>query len=371
MSDYRDHVPAYQTIKVTVPTAPAAALADEEAWTARKAYPWIRGAAGPAFGVAREREEGGWELLPYFGGTAPQDARDSMGSVFRQLAHEAREAGDEATAAECTAAAERLDWEPLDGMTVLGHRYRVVRAERFIRMGPDGPEPPRPSDPDPARPGKAHTVPDPSAGFVIDSLAATGPSEGILKVELLSMVPEESTVPADAYADAVEATRTHPGGVLLPPTFMTAEKVRGRWRPDSAGSSTTPQGARDALTMDLRVLAPVTRRLSTAEREEYVRAADRLDAERGSELRVAGRVLRIVRVERLVRIGPDGPEGPRPSDPDPQPPVMVHDQQLREQGLLPDEDAELEVTDDMKEFHRLWEQERERQQRLDEQEEGR
>jgi hypothetical protein len=46
----------------------------------------------PAFGVARE--QGGWELHPYFGVLALQDARDSRGSHFRRLAQAEEQSGD-------------------------------------------------------------------------------------------------------------------------------------------------------------------------------------------------------------------------------------------------------------------------------------
>src|SRR6266536_505763 len=210
MNDSRDHVPAYRTIRVTAPEAPAAAAADTEAWRARGTYPDLR-FAGPVFGVAREREEGGWEVQPHFPGLALQDARDSMGSMFRRLAQEAEQSGDPAGYEECMRAAERMDWEPVDELTVLGTRHRVVRAERFIRSGSAGPEPPRPTDADPAEPGQAHDVPDPTAGFVIDPVTATGMSEGVLKVELLSSVYKDGTVPADARDDSARAAQTHPG----------------------------------------------------------------------------------------------------------------------------------------------------------------
>jgi hypothetical protein len=93
----------------------------------------------------------------------------------------------------------------------------------------------------------------------------------------------------------------------------------------------TPQGARDALAGYLRVMAPWQLDLDPGQRTVYDAAAEQMAAERADEITVAGRRFRIVRVERLVRIGPDGPEGSRPSGPDPQPPVKVQDQQLREQ----------------------------------------
>lgn len=360
MDAHGDDVPAYQTIRVTTPESPVAALADIEAWKARKTFPSVLFAGGPVFGVARELDTGGWELHPYFSGLAPQDARDGLGSHFRRLAKEAGEAGDPQARDEYQAAGERMDWEALDEVTVRGSRYRVVRAERFIRMGPDGPEPPRDTDPDPIPPGESGGTFDPAAGLVVDPVNSTGMSEGILKVELLAALRKGGTVPTDVRDDSRAAAGTHPGGVLLPATFMTAEREGGRWRPDSSGTAVTPQSARDGLAMQMRVMDPWQKELGPEDREVYARAADHLDEQRCDELDVAGRHFRVVRVERLLRIGPDGPEGPRPSDPDPIPPVMVQDQQLREQGLLRDEDddAEPEPDERTKRFMTLFEEER-------------
>ncbi|MYS18731.1 hypothetical protein GA0115240_100610, partial [Streptomyces sp. DvalAA-14] len=68
---------AHRTAPGADPESPVAALADLEAWKARKTYPSPLLAGGPVFGIARERASGGWELQPYFSGLAPQDARDS------------------------------------------------------------------------------------------------------------------------------------------------------------------------------------------------------------------------------------------------------------------------------------------------------
>jgi hypothetical protein len=364
MDAHGDDVPAYRTIRVTTPESPVAALADIEAWKARKTYPSVLFAGGPVFGIACELESGGWELHPYFSGLAPQDARDSLGSHFRRMSQAAGESGDTEAETEFLAAGERLEWEALNEMTVRGSRYRVVRAERFIRMGPDGPEPPRDTDPDPGGPGESGSF-DPAEGLVIDPADATGMSEGILKVELLAALSKNGTVPADVRDDSRAAAATHPGGVLLPATFMTAERDGSRWRPDSTGTATTPQSARDGLAMQLRVMVPWQKDLTPAEREVHSRAADHLDAHRSDELDVGDRHFRIIRVERLVRIGPDGPEGPRPSDPDPIPPVMVQDQQLREQGLLrDDEDDDPEPDEHLQKFMRLFEEERLRRDNL-------
>jgi Family of unknown function (DUF5954) len=80
-------------------------------------------------------------------------------------------------------------------MTVLGTRYRVVRANQFIRSGPYGPEPPRPADRDLGEPGQAHGLPDPAEGFVIDPVIPSGMSDGMLTLELLDSMRQRGSVP--------------------------------------------------------------------------------------------------------------------------------------------------------------------------------
>jgi hypothetical protein len=58
-------------------------------------------------------------------------------------------------AAELCAAADLIDRDRPADFRVLGHHYRVTRTEQLIRLGADGPEPPRPSDPDPEGPPAA------------------------------------------------------------------------------------------------------------------------------------------------------------------------------------------------------------------------
>jgi hypothetical protein len=349
-----DKVPGYQTIRVTAPPTWDAARADEQAWQARDVYPDLCFAGGPVFGVAHERDQGGWELHGYFTNLFPQDARDSMGPCFRKMAQEHPE--DSAARTECLRAAERLDWEAVDEITVLGTRYRVVRADQFLRSGPYGPEPPRATDPDPGGPGRSDGRPDPAEGFVIDPVTATGMSEGILKLELLEAMRQRGSVPSEVRDDLARAMRTHPGGVLVPPTFIIGELTRGRWGPVTVAASPNPQAARNSLVSHLRVWIPYEQDLGPDQRVIFATAADTVEEERANEVTVAGRRFRIVRVERLVRIGLDGPEGPRPSDPDPHPPVMVQAQQLpphREE----DENKPIELSDDTERLARLFHEE--------------
>ncbi|MFE3253720.1 DUF5954 family protein [Streptomyces sp. NPDC059209] len=358
MNAYGEGLPAYRTIRMTVQEGPIAAFADEEAWRARERYPTIVGMGLPVFVAATESERGGWEILGSAGDT-PQSVRDSLGSHFRRLAKEAAEAGRAGDGKKYRAAYEKLDWVAVDELRVLGTRYRVVRVEQFIRLGPDGPEPPRPSDPDPGEVGEAHRLPSRIKGFVIDPYIGTGMAEGLLKFDLMQFVLKAGTAPPEVRGDSLRAVETHPGGVLLPAEFAIAEcGGDGQWKPHS-GAAPSPQAARDRLAVDFRVMTPIQQRLSEAEREEYARAADRLDEKRGAGIAVAGRRYRVARVEQLVRIGPDGPEGPRPSDFDPDPPIEAHTKQLREQGLLDDEDEDvsLELNEEVREIKRLMEKE--------------
>lgn len=72
------------------------------------------------------------------------------------------------------AAVDRLQRERLDEIRVLRHRYRVVRLERFVRLGPDGPEPPRPSDFDELEPIQVQADRDRAAGLYEDADCAGG-----------------------------------------------------------------------------------------------------------------------------------------------------------------------------------------------------
>ncbi|MFT2016143.1 DUF5954 family protein [Streptomyces sp. 796.1] len=362
MNGYEDQVPAYLTFRITAQEGPVAALANQEAWTARELYPELMGVGMPEFFYARECETGGWELCE-FGTSEPQATRDSLGSHFRRRAKGAEDAGDMTAQAEWMAAALRMDREVVDEIVVCGERFRIVRASKFIRMGRSGPEPPRPSDPDPGEVGESHRLRSRTKGFVVDPYVATGMSDGLLKLDLAQFIGAPTPgMPPEMGRDAREAVVRHPGGVLLPAVFMVSERVGGVWKAQNPGSSDgTPQGARDGLASWLRVMAPFTMKLSEEKRAEYARAADVLDEKRSNSVCVDGRRFRITRVERLMRIGPDGPEGPRPSDFESQVPLEVQNQQLKDQGLWKDEDEEentpIQLDERTLELKALWEQE--------------
>ncbi|MET9440010.1 DUF5954 family protein [Streptomyces sp. NPDC006610] len=370
MSDYRDGVPSYLTIRVTAQDGPLAAFAEQEAWEAAQRYPDLMGLGLAEFFYARECETGGWELLSN-GTDTPQGARDSLGSFFRLRAKGAEDSGDEQARRKWMAAARRMDREVVDEVRVRGERFRIVRACRFLRMGAGGPEPPRPSDPDTAQVGEAYRLGPRTEGFVVDPYTGTGMSAGLLKLQLLEFTGASPDAPPEIAEDARRARLEYPGGVLLPAVFMISERSEGRWTSFAPGAAhATPQGARDSLAHWLRVMAPFTLRLDDERRAEYARLADRLDATRANVLTVDGVRYRITRIERLVRVGPDGPEGPRPSDFDPDPPCEVQTRQLKEEGLWQEEDEPLVLDERTQEFMRLVEAEEQRRSRLREQRGG-
>jgi hypothetical protein len=49
-------------------------------------------------------------------------------------------------------AALRLERDRVHQVRVADRRFRIIRVETAVRVGPDGPEPPRPSDHDPDLP---------------------------------------------------------------------------------------------------------------------------------------------------------------------------------------------------------------------------
>lgn len=365
MRDFRDSAPSYLTFRIVPQEGPIAAFAEQEAAQALKRYPEVMGLGLPEFFPTRECETGGWEILTIGAGT-PQGARDSLGSYFRK---QSQQAEDEKTRRKWMSAAKRMDREAIDEIRALGRRFRIARAGRFIRMGQSGPEPPRPSDKDIPDVGIADKLSGDDVGHVIDSHTSTGLSDGLLKVELLSLIRVPTgDAPQAQREDSEAAQLNYPGGVLLPPVFIISQREGGRWGTvHSESSHPTPQGARDDLAMWLRVTGLWNRDVDDETKAEWAARADHLDETRANVLLVGDVCYRITRVERIVRMGPDGPEGSRPSDYNPEPPIDVHVRQLKEQGLWQEEEdipvpAERpEGASDVDHFRALLEAEHERQ----------
>jgi hypothetical protein len=336
MTYHDKQVPDHLLIKIEQRNDPVSAVAEDDARSRSVTYPTLMWGA-PIFGSAEE-VDGRWRIIR-LNADEPQHARDSLASHFRRLFSETPQtAGHTAARAEYEVAYELLDWEAVDELTVDGRCYRIIRAQPFIRMGPNGPEPPRPTDPDPYPPGQAKRSTSQMDGFVLDPTASTGLTDGLVRMEMISTSYRPKTVPEDVHADSRRALTTHPNVVLLPVSYTIGEYVAGSWRPQSFATYPTPQAARDAGSFSIRDIVPD----ENTPVEEFMAAYHRVRAAhrppRTDDFDVQGVPCRVTRIETFVRVGPDGPEGPRPTDRDSQPPPARHVQQLRAQGLMPDPD---------------------------------
>ena len=313
------------------PGAAAAApgVAETEARRALDAYPTLV-TVGVVF-TCMEQAGRRWRIIAT-GQNTPQQARDELAHHFLEAVSNA----DEAAREEFRAAAEVLDRERHDELTVADRRFRIGRIEKIARVGSDGPEPPRSCDPE-TPPDNGQARAHRSLGF-LDAIAMSGTAAAVTRYELHTKVPETSTTAEHHYA--CRALDTHSRLVLLPAQFTPAEEIDGHWRPHTPGTQASPQAARDSLADYFRtivpgpdspdpVLARAARALGhhspgPAVCAEYATAADTLDREHGNDIHVAGRHFRITRIEHIVRLSMDGPEPPRPCDHDPYPPPASH-----------------------------------------------
>ncbi|GAA3646613.1 DUF5954 family protein [Streptomyces chitinivorans] len=112
-----------------------------------------------AFAFAEEKEDS-WEpvcvSLP-----TPHDARRSMVNHLKEIRPLLYDVPADEAEEDARAADEYVTRTPRgDELRVRGRCFRIVRVERLIRVGPDGPETSRPSDRDPQPPMRLHPVMD-------------------------------------------------------------------------------------------------------------------------------------------------------------------------------------------------------------------
>ncbi|KAB8163038.1 hypothetical protein FH609_004015 [Streptomyces sp. 3MP-14] len=353
-------------VLVRVPVEPVEAAVEADAVDAamRASDMAVR---GPLFGVATQDANDGprWRLVVPVTNGCPQTARDGLNSLLWFRAKD--EAGDRAERRALLAAVARLESEPVDELTVLGTRYRVVRAEEYAGMGPDGFEQPRPTDPEPLTPDWSAGAREAEAddGLVLDPDAPVTPTQAAERLSLRGLTYAGSRYPDHVLRDSRRALRTHPDVLLLPVMFKIVKRAGAGWESDS-GLFVSAHGARRSLDFSLTYWEPRSRGLiplnadrhvdartraaegadaGAGELAAYAEAADRLREGRVNELEVLGTLYRIGRIRRLLRWGPDGPEGPRPSDVSHHEPGALHPV-LDEDGTIHfDEDDEDEGDD--------------------------
>ncbi|MFE2044907.1 DUF5954 family protein [Streptomyces sp. NPDC059477] len=319
---------------------------------------------GPLFGVAAQDagQAPRWRVVIPVAAGFPQEARDSLNSRLWDRAR--NEARNQEERRALLAAVDRLERERVDELTVLGTRYRVVRAEEYAGEGPDGIEQPRPTDPEPADPDWERATKERrvDADLVLDPEEPITPVQAAERLMLRDLEYTGKRFPQRVRDESRRALRTHPDVLLMPAAFRVVEGrmlengSAGGWQ--MGGSlHTTAHDARRALDFSLTWFAPRQRGLIPWQTEapmadartvsaegdeqlvgklaEYVRAADRLRAERANQVEIGDCVHRICRARRLLRWGPDGPEGPRPTDTesDPHPPSRIHPR-MDEDGVI-------------------------------------
>ncbi|WP_067490949.1 DUF5954 family protein [Actinomadura hibisca] len=302
-------MPGYDHIQVVADLDPASAVRDQELGERIREYGKIFPAENPEFGSAVQTGDR-WHLLTV-GSLDPSGARYDLASQLRRAAPEAAPE----TARAMLAAAGRLDPEEgeqlaKDEWEIGDRRYRIIRVEKFGLINKTGMEPPRPSDVD--RPDSG------LEGLPLDPLAPAGQWEAQLRLNLAGYLPIPGSVSDQVMLEARHGARTHPGIVLLPPSFLMVEIKSDRaWQPFGGGHG--PDDARRWLAAYFTRLLPRKREYegnpaTAAEVAEWKEAAEQIEATSGYEFHVLGRRFRTVRVSRMMRLGADGPEPPRPSD---------------------------------------------------------
>ncbi|WP_067452531.1 DUF5954 family protein [Actinomadura macra] len=302
-------MPGYDHINVVADLDPGAALRDIELGERIRDYPKLLPAGSPDFGHAVQTGTE-WRICSA-GASDPSGARYSLAFDLRRDAAEE----DPRTARAMRAAADRLDPEegnqlPKDEWEIGDRRYRVIRMERFALIGHHTMEPPRGYD-DTLRDD------DPLNRYLIDPRAPVGQWEAQLRLNLVGFVALPSTASDTARTEAHHAILTHPGVVLLPPSFTVVEIKGDAWQPLTGGDH--PEEARRRLARHFGDIMPRFREFQgdpvpPEERAQWAEASKQIEATVDHTFTVMGREFRILRISRMLRLGKDGPEAPRPCD---------------------------------------------------------
>ncbi|MEV4942868.1 DUF5954 family protein [Streptomyces zaomyceticus] len=360
MSEQDEGRPGEWPVLVRVPVEPVEAAMEADAADAAASHSALA-VRGPLFGVAaQDRDQGGgrrWRVVVEVTHGCPQQARDALNSQL--WFHAKDQAKSRQERRTLLTAVARLEKEPVDELTVLGVRYRVVRAEEYAAVDEHGGiETPRPTDPEPLTPdwspGSGARSPRVDDNLVLNPDAPLSPLQAAERLALRPLAYSGTGFPAPVLADSARAVKSHPDVLLMPTAFLIVERSgNGPWSPGSALQATA-HDARRTLDFALTWMEPRTRSLipydadttvdarrpatgttdaAAPQLRELAEAADRLRAGRCDQVEAAGTVYRIARSRRLLRSGPDGPESPRPSDTSTHIPTALHPR-LDEDGTV-------------------------------------
>lgn len=334
--------PGMRPVTVRVPVEPVEAAVEADARDAAVHSDRLA-VRGPLFGVAAQDTDdtARWRVVVEVTHGYPQEARDALNSRLWFRAKD--EAKDQAERRALLEAVTRLETERVDNLTVLGTRYRVVRADEYMAMNAHGDtEMPRATDPEPLTPDWSRGTRDARVddNLLLDPDAPLSPLTAAERLSLRTFAYTGARFPTDVLRESAQAVQTHPDVLLMPVAFRIVERSDDEpWTPASSLMATAhdarrfldsdlvwwrpreqgliPQHAErsDGVSSDARtLLAESTDPTATNALATFANAADRLRTERLNEVVVDGTTSRICRARRLLRWGPDGPEGPRPSD---------------------------------------------------------
>lgn len=139
-------------LRYEAPRIPAEARADSA--RAIETHPGV--VLLPAAFTFAERRRSSWEPMAALQ-ASPHEARVTLHAYLAEFLPKLEQEVSAEDADAYQRAAEEFRAGPRrDEVTVLGRRFRIIRVERLVRFGPDGPEPPRPSDLDPYGPCAIH-----------------------------------------------------------------------------------------------------------------------------------------------------------------------------------------------------------------------
>ncbi|WP_220131342.1 DUF5954 family protein [Streptomyces sp. PT12] len=110
----------------------------------------------PATFTFAERKANAWEPMAGPQST-PHEARTTLYNYLSEFLPKLEQGVSPEDAEAYARAAETYrKGPPSDALDVLGRRFSIIRVERLMRIGPDGPETPRPTDRDPYGPMQIH-----------------------------------------------------------------------------------------------------------------------------------------------------------------------------------------------------------------------
>lgn len=270
---------------------------------------------GPLFGVASQGKDDGqrWRVVVEVTHGCPQQARDGLNSRFWFRAKDEADSRRERRA--LLAVVARLESEYVDELTVLGMRYRVVRAEEYVALDAHGDiEMPWPTDFGPLIPGWGSGAgargPRVDGDLVLDPDAPLSPVQAAERLALRSLVYSDTRFPGPVLQDSARALESHPDVVLMPVAFLIIERSGEKsWTPGS-GLHATVHDARRTLAFALAWWEPRKRGLIPRDAERDVDARTMVAENTGplaAELAVFAEAADRLRAGRQARRG----RGPR------------------------------------------------------------